>query len=88
MVGPGNLSLQSVANYNLDSITQTDASFPEVNHVGYDSCDLQIECQRYEYRLFTDVSYAQGPWNMSSAATRATSCSRHRAATRLPKGTE
>ena len=65
MVGPGNLSLQSVANYNLDSITQTDASFPEVDHVGYDSCDLQIECQRYEYRLFTDVSYAQGPWNMS-----------------------
>jgi outer membrane receptor protein involved in Fe transport len=31
----------------------------------FNSCALQIQCQRYEYRVFTTASYFRGPWNLS-----------------------
>ena len=64
-LGKGNFSLQSVANYNLNSITQDRPSLAEVEHAGYDDCSLQIQCQRYDYRVFSQFSYFQGSWNLS-----------------------
>ncbi|MDX1562243.1 MAG: TonB-dependent receptor, partial [Gammaproteobacteria bacterium] len=64
-LGRGTFSLQSVANYNLKSITQDRPDVAEEDHAGFDDCSLQIQCQRYDYRLFSQFSYNQGPWNIS-----------------------
>jgi hypothetical protein len=61
----GGFSMNSVSNFNLKSITQDTPFIPEVENAGYNSCSLQIECQRYDYRLFTTFSYFKGPWNVS-----------------------
>ncbi|HUF71901.1 MAG TPA: TonB-dependent receptor [Gammaproteobacteria bacterium] len=64
-LGPGMFSLQSVANYNLKSITQDRPDVAEEDHAGYNDCSLQIQCQRYDYRVFSQFSYAQGSWNVT-----------------------
>ncbi|MDX1561972.1 MAG: TonB-dependent receptor, partial [Gammaproteobacteria bacterium] len=64
-LGRGGFNLNTVANFNLDSITQDRPELPEEDHAGFDSCSLQIQCQQYDYRLFTTASYFQGPWNIS-----------------------
>ncbi len=64
-LGPGNFSLQSVANYNLKAETQDRSDLETEDHAGYNDCGLQIQCQRYEYRVFSQFSYAQGPWNVT-----------------------
>jgi len=61
----GQFSLNSVANINLNSITQERPSVAEVERAGYNSCSLQIQCQRYDYRVFSTFSYFRGPWNAS-----------------------
>ena len=60
----GFFSMQSVANYNLNSITQERPDLAEVEHKGYNDCSLQIQCQLYEYRIFTQFNYARGAWNV------------------------
>jgi outer membrane receptor protein involved in Fe transport len=65
MFAAGGLSINSVANYNLESITQARSDLDEVDYAGYDGCALGLQCQRYEYRIFTTFSYFRGPWNAS-----------------------
>jgi outer membrane receptor protein involved in Fe transport len=64
-LGPGSFSLQSVANYNLKAETQDRFDLATEDHAGYNDCGLQIQCQRYTYRIFSQFSYAQGPWNVT-----------------------
>jgi outer membrane receptor protein involved in Fe transport len=64
-VASGMLSVNSVANLNLKSITQDRPDLPEQENAGYNDCSLQIECQRYDYRIFTTYSYYRGSWNVS-----------------------
>ncbi len=64
-LGPGFFSMNTVANFNLSSITQDRPELPEEDHAGYNDCSLQIQCQRYDYRIFTQFSYTQGAWNVS-----------------------
>ncbi len=64
-LGNGGINLNTVANYNLEAITQDRPGLSEIDHAGYSSCALQIQCQRYDYRLFTTFSYFTGPWNVS-----------------------
>ena len=64
-LGNGGFSMNTVANYNLESITQDSVLVNEIDHAGYNSCGLGIQCQRYEYRLFSTFSYFRGAWNVS-----------------------
>ena len=64
-LGNGGINLNTVANYNLESLTQDRPSLQAIDHSGFNSCGLQIQCQRYDYRLFTTFSYFTGPWNVS-----------------------
>jgi iron complex outermembrane recepter protein len=61
----GQFGLNSVANIGLKSTTQERPSVPEVERAGYNSCSLQIQCQRYDYRIFSTFSFFRGPWNAS-----------------------
>lgn len=64
-LGAGTFSLQSVANYNLKSETQDRPDVEPEDHKGYNDCSLQIQCQQYDYRIFSQFSYAQGPWTVT-----------------------
>jgi outer membrane receptor protein involved in Fe transport len=64
-LGPGNFSMNSVANYNLKAETQDRGDLATEDHAGFNDCGLQIQCQRYKYRIFSQFSYAQGPWNVT-----------------------
>jgi outer membrane receptor protein involved in Fe transport len=64
-LGNGNFSLNTVGNINLTSETQDRQDLPVLDHKGYNSCSLQIQCQQYNYRLFSTFNYAQGAWNIS-----------------------
>ena len=61
----GQFGLNTVANIGLKSTTQDRADLPELDHAGFNSCSLQIQCQRYDYRVFSTFTYFKGPWNMS-----------------------
>ncbi|WP_428103085.1 TonB-dependent receptor domain-containing protein [Candidatus Rariloculus sp.] len=61
----GGFAMNTVANYNLESTTQDRPALAERDHSGYNSCALQIQCQRYDYRVFTTFSYFTGPWTVS-----------------------
>jgi outer membrane receptor protein involved in Fe transport len=61
----GMFGLNAVANVNLKSITQERPDIEEQENAGYNDCSLQIQCQRYDYRIFTTLSYFRGPWNLS-----------------------
>jgi iron complex outermembrane receptor protein len=63
-VAGGVFSLNSVANYALKAETQDRVDLGTVDHVGYDSCSLQIQCQKYEYRVFSTFNYTRGSWNV------------------------
>jgi outer membrane receptor protein involved in Fe transport len=64
-LGAGGFSLNTVANYNLEATTQDSPGVAPVDHAGYNDCALQIQCQRYTYRLFSTFSYFRGGWNVS-----------------------
>jgi outer membrane receptor for ferrienterochelin and colicin len=57
--------VNSVANFGLKSITQDRPDLAEVENAGYNSCSLQIQCQRYDYRVFSTFSYYKNAWNVS-----------------------
>jgi iron complex outermembrane receptor protein len=61
----GQFGFNTVANFGLESITQDRPDLAEVDHAGYNSCSLQIQCQRYDYRLFTTLTFFKGAWNAS-----------------------
>jgi iron complex outermembrane receptor protein len=65
MFANGGFNINSVANYNLEAITQDRPDLPEEDHAGYNDCGLQIQCQRYQYRVFNTFSYFRGPWSVS-----------------------
>ena len=56
----GAFSMNTVANFVLKSITQDRPDLEEEDHAGLNDCSLQIECQRYDYRLFTTSPTAAG----------------------------
>jgi iron complex outermembrane receptor protein len=61
----GGINLNISANAPLEEITQDNAAVAEIDHAGFDSCGLQLQCQNYDYRLFTTVGYGQGDWNVN-----------------------
>ncbi|MBN1237634.1 MAG: TonB-dependent receptor, partial [Gammaproteobacteria bacterium] len=65
MLTSGGFNLNMVANYNLLSETQDRPDVSTVDYAGTNGCALQIQCQGYDYRLFTTLSYFRGPWNIS-----------------------
>jgi outer membrane receptor protein involved in Fe transport len=64
-IANGGFSLTTVANYNLEATTQDSVNVAPIDHAGFNDCGLQIQCQRYDYRLFSTFSYARGSWNVS-----------------------
>lgn len=59
---PGSLGIDARANINLESITQTASNQDEIDWAGTLGCDLQMQCQRYDYRIFTTFNYFYGQW--------------------------
>lgn len=64
-LGEGGLGLNVVANYNIESETQDSPVLPTRDWAGTQGCALQIQCQGYDYRVFTTVNYFRGPWGVS-----------------------
>jgi iron complex outermembrane recepter protein len=61
----GGLNLNIVANKNLASLTQDSLVAPERDWRGTQGCALQIQCQGYDYRLFTTLNYFRDNWGTS-----------------------
>ena len=61
----GMFGLTSVANFVLESITQDRPDLAEIDHAGFNDCSLQIECQRYDYRIFSTFNYFRNSWSVS-----------------------
>jgi outer membrane receptor protein involved in Fe transport len=61
----GQFGMNSVANIGIKSTTQDRADLPEQENAGFNDCSLQIQCQRYDYRVFTTFTFFKGPWNVS-----------------------
>jgi outer membrane receptor protein involved in Fe transport len=64
MLASGGFNLQLLANYNLSSETQDREDLPAFEWAGTNGCALQIQCQGYDYRLFTTVGYFRGDWGL------------------------
>jgi outer membrane receptor protein involved in Fe transport len=64
MLDSGGFTLQMIANYNLKSETQDREDLATFDWAGTNGCSLQIQCQGYDYRLFTTVGYFQGAWSL------------------------
>jgi outer membrane receptor protein involved in Fe transport len=62
MLENGGLNFAFVANYNIESETQDRPGLSTIDWAGTRGCALQIQCQQYDYRLFSTVNYARGPW--------------------------
>jgi outer membrane receptor protein involved in Fe transport len=65
MLANGGLNFNFVANYNIESETQDRPGLSTIDWAGTRGCALQIQCQQYDYRLFSSVSYFTGPWTVS-----------------------
>jgi len=65
MLANGGLNMNFVANYNIKSETQDRPELDTIDWAGTRGCALQIECQGYDYRTFTTLSYFRGPWNIT-----------------------
>lgn len=61
----GGLALNVLANYNLENITQASDDVDEIEWAGTTGCSLGLECMGYDYRVFTRISWFDGPWNLS-----------------------
>jgi iron complex outermembrane recepter protein len=61
----GAFNINSVMNYNMGSETQDDENARTTDYAGTSGCALQIQCQGFEYRIFTTFNYVRGPWSMS-----------------------
>ena len=65
MLAGGAFNLNMVANHNLGSETQERSDLGTIDWAGTNGCALQLQCQGYDYRLFTTVNYARGSWNVT-----------------------
>ena len=65
MLAGGGFNLNSVMNYNMGSETQDQPGATTKDYAGTSGCALQIQCQGFEYRVFTTLSYLRGPWSLS-----------------------
>jgi iron complex outermembrane receptor protein len=65
MLGSGGLNFSFVANYNFESETQDRPGLSTIDWAGTRGCALQIQCQQYDYRLFSTISYFTGPWTVT-----------------------
>jgi outer membrane receptor protein involved in Fe transport len=61
----GGLNLNISANAPVHEITQDRSTVAPVDWAGYNFCALQLQCQNYDYRLFTTIGYARDAWNLS-----------------------
>ena len=61
----GGLNMNLVANAPVHEITQDRADLDPIDHAGFDSCALQMQCQNYDYRMFTTVGYGKNNWNFN-----------------------
>jgi outer membrane receptor protein involved in Fe transport len=64
MLASGGFNLQLIANYNMKSETQDREDLPTFDWTGTNGCALQIQCQGYDYRLFTTLGYFRGNWGL------------------------
>ncbi len=62
---PGGLSLNVLASFNLSNTTQATPASNVIEWKGTQGCALQLQCMRYDYRVFTTLSYFTGPFNAS-----------------------
>jgi outer membrane receptor protein involved in Fe transport len=66
--GGGGLNLNTAMTYNLHEITQ---DRPELNEsdwqgaAGLGNCSLGLQCLNYEYRVFSNVGYGRGMWDVN-----------------------
>jgi len=65
MVGGGRFNMNLVANYNIASETQDRPDTGTFDWAGTTGCGLQIQCQQYDYRLFTTLTYSKGNWSVT-----------------------
>jgi iron complex outermembrane recepter protein len=65
MMKMGRFNMNSVMNFNFKSETQDRTNLPTRDWAGTTGCALQIQCQGYDYRIFTTASYFRGPWGLS-----------------------
>jgi len=61
----GALNFNIVGNYNLESTTQDRPGLSQIDWAGTRGCALQIQCQQYDYRIFSTINYMRGPWTMT-----------------------
>lgn len=64
-VGTGQLGLNVLANYNIENTTQAATGLPQIDWAGTLGCALQLQCMGYDYRIFSTLNYARGPWSAS-----------------------
>ncbi len=65
MFGFGGLSLNTVANYNLENVTRATETSDEIDWVGTNGCALGMQCMGYDYRIFSTLSWFRGPLSLS-----------------------
>jgi outer membrane receptor protein involved in Fe transport len=66
--GGGGLNLNTSVTYNLHEITQDRAELPASDWTdagGLGNCSLGLQCLNYEYRLFSNVGYGRGMWDVN-----------------------
>jgi iron complex outermembrane recepter protein len=61
----GGLNINTVANYNIEAKTQATPTSDEIDWAGTQGCALGMQCQGYDYRIFTTFSYFNGPFSVS-----------------------
>jgi outer membrane receptor protein involved in Fe transport len=66
--GGGGLNLNTSLTYNLHEITQERSDLAENDWAGFSgmgNCALQLQCLNYEYRVFSNVGYGRGMWDVN-----------------------
>jgi outer membrane receptor protein involved in Fe transport len=61
----GGLNLNLASNMPLEEITRDTPAVAPVDNAGYNTCALGMQCQNYDYRLFTTIGYNRGSWGFS-----------------------
>jgi outer membrane receptor protein involved in Fe transport len=66
--GGGGLNLNTSLTYNIQEKTQERADLIVNDWTGYSglgNCALQLQCLNYEYRLFSNIGYGKGMWDIN-----------------------
>lgn len=59
----GGIGVNILANKNLKNITQEADNLDEVDWAGTRGCALGMRCMGYDYKIFTTLTWFDGPWN-------------------------